>query len=113
VKDVFRALLLVFVLVSIHQAFSQSDLVGHWKFDDPNNLTQANVGNDLVLSGSNTAVTGPAAGDGAVNIGPGSYYICPHGMSPSGGGSRVNEFTLVMDVKIPRSVNGIVCIRAI
>lgn len=100
-KNVFKILFLVFVLVSIHQAFSQNDLVGHWTFDDPNNLTKAEVGADLILSGSNTAVTGPAAGDGAANIGPGSYYICPHGMSPSGGGSRVNEFTLVMDIKIP------------
>jgi len=51
-KNVFKIFLFVFVLVSIHQAFSQNDLVGHWTFDDPNNLTKAKVGNDLILTGT-------------------------------------------------------------
>ncbi|MCP5062142.1 MAG: hypothetical protein GY936_06735 [Ignavibacteriae bacterium] len=38
---------------------------------------------------------------GAVRIGVGSYYHTPHGISPNGGGSLVNSYTIVMDVKIP------------
>jgi hypothetical protein len=82
-------------------AIAQDGLVGHWEFDDPANLTKATIGANLILSGGHTAVEGPAVQDGAVNIGIGSNYIVPHGIDPNGGGSRVNEFSLVMDIKIP------------
>ncbi len=35
-----------------------SDLVGHWSFNNPNNLTEAEVGNALVLNGNHIAVDG-------------------------------------------------------
>ncbi len=82
-------------------SIAQDGLVGHWEFDDPTDLTKATVGTNLILSGSHTAVEGPAVQDGAVNIGIGSNYIVPHGIAPNGGGSKVNEFSLVMDIKIP------------
>ncbi len=100
-KNAFQLFLFILFFLSIQYTFSQDDLVGHWTFDDPNNLTHADVGSNLVLSGSQTSITGPTADDGAVNIGVGSYYVLPHGMPASGGGNRVNEFTLVMDVRIP------------
>ncbi len=79
----------------------EESLVGQWKFDDTENLTKATVGNDLVLVGSHNIVAGPDTGNGAVYIGTGSHYIASHGIAPNGGGDHVNDFTLVMDIKIP------------
>ena len=78
-----------------------SDLVGHWTFNNPSKLTEAVVGNSLLLSGTHTAVEGPSDTSGAARIGVGSYYLLVHNISPNGGGSKVNNYTIVMDVKIP------------
>ncbi len=80
-----------------------SGLVGYWTFDNPGDLTEAAVGNDLELSGTHTAVDGPEPEDGAVNIGVGSFYRCYHDIPANGDGDPawVNRFTIVMDVRIP------------
>ena len=77
-------------------------LVGLWNFDDAENLTQATVGNDLELVGTQTAVAGPEVGDGAVNIGVGSFYRCFHDIPANGEGNQqwVNIYSVVMDVRI-------------
>jgi hypothetical protein len=80
---------------------AQPTPVGQWDFNEPANLTQATTGNDLVLHGSQQAALGVTASDGAATIGVGSYYTCPHGISPNGGGSLVNRWTLLLDIKIP------------
>ena len=77
--------------------------VGQWDFDNPSDLTAATIGNDLALTGSHTAVVGYTAYDGAARIDLGSFYTCTHGISPNGGGSYVNEFTLVFDISYPQS----------
>ena len=80
-----------------------SGLVGYWTFDDPNNLVNASIGNDLVLVGNHSPTEGPEDGDNAVNIGVGSFYRCYHDIEANGSFSNpdwVNIFTLVMDVKI-------------
>ncbi len=76
-------------------------LKGMWTFDNPANLTEAAFGNDLVLYGNHNAVNGPDSSDGAVNIGTGSYYKCFHDIPPNGGGSEVNEYSLLIDFRIP------------
>lgn len=75
---------------------------GWWKFDDTNNLTAVvpGYGNDLELTGTHTAITGPTTGNGAINIGVGSYYKLTHGFAPNGGGTKVNEYSLMYDFKI-------------
>ncbi len=78
-----------------------SGLVGHWSFNNPNNLTEAEVGNALVLTGSHAAVAGPSDTSSAVRIYLGSYYTATHGILPNGGGSLVNSYTIVMDIKVP------------
>ncbi len=80
---------------------SWPSLVGFWEFDDALNLTTATIGNNLTLSGSDAAVPGPSAGDGATRIGAGSHYVCDHGIAANGGGSFVNEYTLLVDFKVP------------
>ncbi|WP_159435086.1 cadherin domain-containing protein [Rubritalea squalenifaciens] len=83
-----------------------ADLVGWWKFDDVLDLTKATWGADLVLTGSDQAVygyDGASGSDGASRIGIGSYYAMSHGIAANGGGSKVNEYTLVMDISYPAS----------
>ena len=69
--------LLIFMQILVYsQNRLERNLVGHWTFDDTANPLEAAIGNDLILEGSHTIVDGPEAGDGAVNIGAGSYYNC-------------------------------------
>ncbi|MBK8946184.1 MAG: metallophosphoesterase [Ignavibacteriae bacterium] len=78
-----------------------SNLVGLWEFNNSSNLTEATIGNNLVLKGNCVAVDGPTDSSGAVRIGIGSYFTSTHGILPNGGGNLVNDYTIVMDVKIP------------
>lgn len=80
---------------------AQPTPTGLWEFNDTSNLVKATNGNNLELVGSNTAAAGVQAGDGAVVVPKGSYYICRHGSGPNGGGGYVNLYTLVIDFKIP------------
>jgi hypothetical protein len=102
-KNSLKKSLLIFVSLVLCANFlkAQEGLVGHWTFDDQSNLLKATIGNDLELVGSHKTVNGPDSTNGAINIGIGSYYIAEHNISPNGGGTRVNEFTIVMDIKVP------------
>ena len=92
----------IFSLNLISENFPSS-LVGRWTFDNSADLLEANVGNRLTKVGNCLAVEGSAESDGAVRIGVGSYFAATHGITPNGGGSLVNNYTIVMDVKIPAS----------
>jgi hypothetical protein len=70
---------------------------GLWKFDDSSNLLKADVGNDLVLTGSQASVNGPADGNKATQIDKGSYLTMTHGMAANGGGAMVNDWTIQID----------------
>ena len=76
---------------------------GWWKFDDAANILKADVGTALELVGTHEAIAGPDVGNEAIKIGVGSYYKLRHGLSPNGGGAgtRVNEYTLMIDFRIP------------
>ena len=56
-----------------------------------------------MLGGTDWAVPGPSPEDGATRIGVNDYYTCTHEIDPNGGGSYVNEYTLVVDFKIPET----------
>ncbi|MFH0866381.1 MAG: T9SS type A sorting domain-containing protein [Bacteroidota bacterium] len=95
-------LIFLFIIIT-SKIFSQiwpASLVGHWTFDNPSDLLHANVGSDLVLTGTHTAVSGTTVGDGAVAIDVGSYYTCTHGIPANGGGTLVNEYTVMFDVMV-------------
>ena len=87
-------------------------LTGLWRFEDSTDPMSATVGTDLVNSDptqQGTSMLGPwtdlgvpewhtAYSDGrVVNIGQWQYYTAYHGIAPNGGGSYVNEYTIVMD----------------
>jgi hypothetical protein len=75
--------------------------VGRWEFDDRNDLVKAIVGNPLEKQGDGfTFVDGPNVGNGAVRIDKGSYFVARHGIAANGGGSRVNNYTLMVDFKV-------------
>lgn len=95
-------LIALFLFSSISQAQVPARS-GWWKFDLPLNLQKAEPGYgvDLTLTGTQTAVAGPETGNGAVLIGPGSYYKMQHLIPGNGGGSKVNSYTLQYDFKVP------------
>jgi len=92
----------------VAQADVDDGLRGLWEFSNADDLTAAKVGNDLVLAGDrvHTAMAGVGAGDGAVSIGVGSHYECTAGIAANGGGSMVNQYTLLFDFKYPSSSVG-------
>jgi hypothetical protein len=92
-------ILLSFSAGSLAQIWPAS-LAGRWTFDNIADLLLATVGNDLTLTGTHTDVTGAFTGDGATLIGVGSYYTCSHGIAANGGGSQVNEYSILFDVMI-------------
>jgi hypothetical protein len=79
---------------------------GLWQFDDANHLTWGTKGNSLTEVGTHSFVAGITSGDGAILDPLGSYYICTHDILPNGGGSYVNEWTALMDIKVPASSFG-------
>ncbi len=74
-----------------------------WQFDEPTRPEAPTVGTTrLIRNGSSfTPVNGRAAGDGAMEIGTGSSYLVNHGLPANGGGSKVNEYSILWDVKYP------------
>ncbi|MCX7836005.1 MAG: carboxypeptidase regulatory-like domain-containing protein [bacterium] len=86
---------------SLYPLTSPHNPIGQWDFDFPSNLLRATTGNHLVLQGNHTAVVGPATGNGAVNIGVGSFYRCYHNIAPNGGSSSwVNEYSILIDFRV-------------
>lgn len=102
-KNLFRTFLLLVITMACISTKGYGQLAqGRWTFDNSSNLTAAVSGKDLVLVGSDSAVKGPVAGNGAVRIPKGSYFKLTHGIAPNGGGLlRVNEYTMMIDFRLP------------
>ena len=96
-----RCFLVVAVILLTSVSYAQMPQ-GWWLFDNALDLTAAvpGYGSDLELTGSQTAVAGPSVGNGAISIDVGSYYKLTHGFAPNGGGTKVNEYTLMFDFKV-------------
>ncbi|NOX67102.1 MAG: T9SS type A sorting domain-containing protein [Chlorobi bacterium] len=99
-------LIFLFVAFTMSISFAQTP-VAQWLFDDPANLTKADIGDDLILVGTDSAVAGPVDGDGAVSIGIGSHYIANPYLAPSGADTakRVNIYTIVYDFQVHDLLN--------
>lgn len=97
--------LLMFLCQPINASISTR--TGWWKFDKANSLTLPENGYaaSLTLVGNHVAVAGPEESNGAVLIGIGSYYEINHHISLNGGGSKINEYSIQIDFKIP--ANGV------
>lgn len=104
----FKNAILIFTYYTLFNTFAWSQVPerkGWWKFDNPVDLIapEPGYGTALLLNGTQTAASGPEDGNGAVLIGPGSYYKMNHGITANGGGSFVNEYSLQFDFKIPQT----------
>lgn len=85
---------------------SANGLTGLWRFQDSANKLKATVGTDLVTSdpdnsawmvGPWTAINPGLSDNGVVQERAWNYLTCNHGISANGGGSYVNNYTIVMD----------------
>jgi Concanavalin A-like lectin/glucanases superfamily/PEP-CTERM motif len=98
---VLSATLLMLTACGIHSA--QGALVGLWDFENAGSLTSATIGSNLALTGAQAAVAGSGtpSDTGASQLGIGDYYTVTHGIAANGGGSFVNEYTILWDVMYP------------
>jgi hypothetical protein len=97
-------LVVLFALVINLTGFAQlPERKGWWKFDNPSDLTKAEVGNPLQMVGNLTSVDGPVDGNKAIHVPLGNYMIMTHGIAANGGGTAVNEYTLQFDFSIPEA----------
>ncbi|HEY1047332.1 MAG TPA: DUF4397 domain-containing protein, partial [Bacteroidia bacterium] len=76
-----------------------SSLSAYWSFNRLNPL-KASLGNDLILNGTHSRVAGPTESDSAVRIGVGSYYKVKNNLSANGGGTMVNNYSIMIDFKV-------------
>jgi hypothetical protein len=76
---------------------------GMWLFDDASDLFKASIGQPLIeVSSGNGIVTaeGPSAGVKAVFVPALSYLTCLHGITPRPDDNWVNDFTVLMNIKL-------------
>jgi hypothetical protein len=103
--QILRVFFVVSIVLLTSTSFAQMP-VGWWNFDNAGNITAAvpGYGSDLVLTGTQEAVAGPTAGNGATRIGIGSYYTATHGIAPNGGGTKVNQYSLLFDFRVDQAL---------
>ncbi len=90
---------------------SAATLNGLWLFDDSNDLAHATVGNDLTFTGAAPGTWSGALlddqGDALTGVittpaaDPGNQFVVAHGIAPNGGGSFVNQYSIVVDLFSP------------
>jgi len=82
-------------------------LIGRWLFEDASNLGLATEGSDLTLTTNGgatlaiTSIAGPTADNKAVKKPVRNYFVAVPGVTANGGGTRINEYTLLWDYRLP------------
>jgi hypothetical protein len=85
---------------------------GYWEFEDASNLTKKTIGNDLVFVEDNkkiTSIDGPRFDNKAVRVPwdpksagvTGTFIKCIHGLQPKNGEEKINEYTIMWDIRLP------------
>lgn len=93
--------ILAVMLISLTVSAAVTERVGWWQFDNASDMVAATIGDPLVLTGTQESVNGPNDGNLATRIGVGSFLTMSHGISPNGGGTLVNEYTIQLDILMP------------
>ncbi len=96
--------LLSLVIILAFASFVNAQIperAGWWKFDDAADMLKAELGSPLTLTGTQTSVAGPTAGNLATQISLGSYLSMTHGIAANGGGDSVNEYSVQIDFSLP------------
>jgi len=81
----------------------KAEIVGNWRFRNSANFGMAATGADLEMKGSAFFETEGIGGNSAVEVGKGSYFIARHGIAANGDGEKVNNYTLLIDFKLPEA----------
>ncbi|MCP3913397.1 MAG: hypothetical protein GY713_20915, partial [Actinomycetia bacterium] len=89
-------------------------LVGLWEFDDADDLGKATVGTDLTIGGTAPTYSATLADDSSdslsgvitTNVGSANFLTATHGIAANGGGSNVNQYSVVFDVFSPAGSRG-------
>jgi hypothetical protein len=84
-------------------------LKGLWAFDNPGNLGQASIGTNLTINGTAPAYSATLSDDlatpmtGVVTtlVGAANGFTATHNIAPNGGGSFVNEYSIMVDMFTP------------
>ncbi|MGV8134064.1 MAG: Ig-like domain-containing protein [Mangrovibacterium sp.] len=85
---------------------------GYWEFEDVSNPTKKTIGNDLVFVEDNkkiTSIDGPRFDNKAVRVPwdpksagvTGTFIKCIHGFQPKNGEEKINEYTIMWDIRLP------------
>jgi hypothetical protein len=83
--------------------YRQIPPIGMWLFDNGDDLFKAKIGQPLIEVSPGTKITlsnGPTENDKAVLVPELSYLTCRHGITPQSGSTYVNEYTLLMNIKL-------------
>jgi hypothetical protein len=107
-----RVLAALSCLIITPSAFSQvsiPNLRGLWEFNNSSNIGQATVGPNLGIVGTspshsaslNDGITGSLSGVITTVGGTANRLTVDHGIRPNGGGSFVNQYTLLFDIFSP------------
>jgi hypothetical protein len=86
-----------------------ASLVGLWTFDNPANLGEPTIGNDLTFEGTAPTYSASLADDqsdvqtGVITtvLGADNRINAVHGIAPNGGGSFVNQYSILVDLFSP------------
>ncbi|MDO9153350.1 MAG: T9SS type A sorting domain-containing protein [Paludibacter sp.] len=94
-------ILTVILFTSISVLASIPAKKGLWKFDDANNMLKATIGLPLDTTGNqHFSAMGPYDGNLAIADPRWRQLIMTHGLGANGGGTRLNEYTLLWDVMV-------------
>ncbi|MDR0505925.1 MAG: DUF4998 domain-containing protein [Dysgonamonadaceae bacterium] len=76
---------------------------GMWLFDDPSDIFKASIGQAMIGEPSDNGIVtadGTSDTDKAVFVPERSYLTCIHGITPKAGNTYVNEYTVLMNIKL-------------
>jgi hypothetical protein len=82
---------------------------GLWAFNNPGNLGQASIGTNLTINGTAPTYSATMNDDfataqtGVVTtvVGPANGFTVTHNIAPNGGGSFVNDYSILVDMFTP------------
>jgi hypothetical protein len=85
----------------------RNGLTVFWEFSDSTNITRATVGTDMGIYNPGKFAWVLGGLGGAVYVDRSAWLIVTHNIPPgTGGGSRVNEWSILMDIMVPQSSMG-------
>ncbi|MDR2041616.1 MAG: BACON domain-containing protein [Tannerella sp.] len=76
-------------------------VAANWQFKNSAAFGKAATGADLELKGSGFFEAEGIGGSTAVEVAKGSHFLARHGIAANGGGTKVNNYSILIDFKLP------------